>query len=96
MSFSHSYDNTCSENKPFFLVQGPESVQALEIALVHLLFNVLGVLLIFGIPVLRTLPIRAAEGLAVAAVTRRWVVVLYVLGVFFFVPGTLLGISWLL
>jgi sodium-dependent phosphate cotransporter len=74
-------------------VSGPQSVPALEIALVHLLFNALGVMIIFGLPVLRPLPVQFAEGLASLAVKQRWIVVAYVLGVFFLIPGLLLAVT---
>jgi solute carrier family 34 (sodium-dependent phosphate cotransporter) len=77
-------------------VSGADSLQALEIALVHLLFNTFGVLILFGLPLLRGLPLAAAEWLAQAAVKNRWVVLVYVMGVFFVIPGLLLGVTSLL
>ncbi|MGL5770297.1 MAG: hypothetical protein ACRCYI_10965, partial [Plesiomonas shigelloides] len=62
----------------------------LQIALVHLSFNVLAVLVIYGIPALRRLPLRAAEGLASLAIKNRMAVLGYLSGVFFVLPGILL------
>lgn len=64
---------------------------ALTIALVHTWFNVLGIVILFGIPWLRPLPIRAAELLAELAVRRRSVAVGWTLGVFIIIP--LVGIA---
>lgn len=62
---------------------------ALQIALAHLLYNLLGVVVIYGIPWLRTLPMLAAEWLARVASERKGLAVAYTLGMFFVVPGVL-------
>ena len=64
---------------------------ALSIALVHTWFNVIGILVLFGIPFLRPLPIRAAELLAEIAVRRRTFAFVWVLGMFIIVP--LIGVA---
>jgi len=64
---------------------------ALTIALVHTWFNVIGIAMLFGIPFLRPLPIRAAETLASIAVQRRSVAFGWTLSVFIIIP--LLGIA---
>ncbi len=64
--------------------------EALTIALVHTLFNVGGILLLYPITALRQIPIRGAETLAKVTVERRSLAVAYVLGMFILVP--LLGI----
>ncbi|KAB7687121.1 Na/Pi symporter [Plesiomonas shigelloides] len=71
-------------------ISGPNALLALQIALVHLSFNVLAVLVIYGIPALRRLPLRAAEGLASLAIKNRMAVLGYLSGVFFVLPGILL------
>jgi sodium-dependent phosphate cotransporter len=65
--------------------------EALTIALVHTWFNVFGIVILFGIPWLRPLPIKAAELLAELAVRRRSIAVGWTLGVFIIIP--LLGIA---
>lgn len=66
--------------------------EALTIAIVHLLFNCLGVLLFFPIPAMRAIPIRAAEGLArMASRSRVWALA-YVFGAFVVLPLS----GWLL
>lgn len=68
---------------------------ALEIALVHFLSNFLGVLVIFGMPLWRILPVWADDPLAAAAGRHRGFAVADVLGVFFALPGFLLLIPFL-
>lgn len=74
-------------------VSGEQAIPALEIALVHLLFNTFGVIVIYGIPVFRRLPILSAQTLANVACERKEVAFFYILSVFFLVPGLLLGAS---
>ncbi|HLL85171.1 MAG TPA: Na/Pi symporter [Longimicrobium sp.] len=64
--------------------------EGLTIALVHLLFNVVGILILYPVPKVRMVPIRLAEGLADAAVRRTRVVIAYVVTVFLVLP--LLGV----
>jgi len=59
---------------------------ALTIALVHVLFNVIGVSLILPFQSVRRIPMRLAEGLAAATAKNRIWVVVYVLGVFVVLP----------
>jgi len=65
--------------------------EALTVALVHTLFNVSGILIIYPYKPIREIPIRLAEGLAKLAVERHVVVVAYVVGLF--VIGPLLGVA---
>ena len=74
-------------------ISGPSAIFALQIALVHLIYNVLGVVVIFGIRVLRELPVLGAETLARVATERKSVALAYVLGVFFVIPGILMAIT---
>lgn len=60
---------------------------ALVIALVHMLFNVVAIALVYPVPAVRYLPVRLAEALAAAAIRRRWIVVVYVIGLFLVVPA---------
>ena len=62
------------------------SPAAITIAFVHFLFNVLGVCLLYPIPLLRKIPIAAAKWLGELAYVKRRYAVLYVLTVFFFIP----------
>lgn len=63
-----------------------ERPEGLTIALVHVLFNVFGIVLFYPIPALRAIPLRLATGLADLAQRRkRWVLV-YVVTAFLIVP----------
>ena len=64
--------------------------EGLTIALVHLLFNVVGIALIYPVPAVRMVPIRLATMLADAAVRRRGVVIAYTVTLFLLLP--LLGV----
>jgi len=64
--------------------------EALTVALAHTTFNVLGILLLYVVPIARSLPLIGAERLADVAVERRTLAVAYVAVVFIIVP--LLGV----
>ena len=74
-------------------ISGANSVFALQIALVHLLYNLFGVIVIYGIPFLRELPIKGAETLADVAVKNKLVALGYIAGMFFVIPFVLIGVS---
>jgi len=63
---------------------------AISIAIAHFLFNFIGVLLFFPVPVMRRLPMALAEGLGRLALKYRLVGFVYILVTFFFVPFTLI------
>jgi sodium-dependent phosphate cotransporter len=65
--------------------------EALTVGLVHTIFNLSGILILYGIPWLRPIPIKLAEGLAGIAVERRTMAVVYVVGAFIVVP--LVGVT---
>lgn len=60
--------------------------EALTIAFVHTLFNVVGIALIWPIPAIRYLPVKAAELLAEVATNRRIWALVYVVGMFIVIP----------
>jgi len=72
------------------------NVTATAIAFSHLLFNAIGVFLIYPIKIFRTIPIRLAKGLGNLAFKKRRYAVMYVLTVFFIIPFILIMISELL
>ena len=59
---------------------------AVTVALVHLLFNITGIIIIYPIPALRHIPVRLARALAAQTARRRWFSVVYMVGVFFVMP----------
>ncbi|MBD5772118.1 Na/Pi symporter [Marinomonas colpomeniae] len=66
---------------------------ALQIAFIHLVYNILGVVVIYGLPILRNLPVKAAEALGATAAENKFAALGYILGVFFVAPALCLGIS---
>jgi sodium-dependent phosphate cotransporter len=77
-------------------VTGVNAVFALQIALIHFLYNVIGVITIYAIPILRELPIKAAETLSVVSQKNKLYVAGYMLLVFIIIPLSLIGTSELL
>jgi len=63
---------------------------AISIAIAHFLFNFIGVLLFFPIPVLRKLPMELASGLGKLTLKYRLAGFVYLLVTFFFVPFSLI------
>ncbi|NDL58251.1 Na/Pi symporter [Phytoactinopolyspora mesophila] len=71
-------------------VSGPQALPALEIAFVHLLFNLFALVLIFSIPFLRDIPLRGAQWLSSLAAERKIFAAAWVVGTFFLLPGVLI------
>src|SRR6056297_3834160 len=74
-------------------ITGPTAILALQIALLHFLFNLTAILLIFSIPLLRNVPPAFAEYMAATTQKNRWFVGAYIATLFFLFPLLLLGIS---
>ncbi|KKD60297.1 sodium:phosphate symporter [Grimontia sp. AD028] len=74
-------------------VTGPNAVFALQIALVHLAFNIMATLLIFGTPFLREIPLKCAEMLGDAAAKNKMAVVAYLGLVFIAVPSLVMLVT---
>ena len=68
-------------------VTGANQVFALQIALVHLLYNVLGVLVFLYTPWLKDLPVRSAEWLGNKTEEHRGWAFGYIGSIFFVLPG---------
>jgi len=72
----------------------PELAQAaVQIALVHLCFNLMGTILIYGVPFLRAIPLHLARRLADLAVRHKTAAIGYIIGLYFVLPLALLGIT---
>lgn len=67
-------------------ITGEAALPALQIALVHLTYNVLGVVVIYGIPLFRNIPVQNARALARLTRKRKSVALAYILSVFFVIP----------
>ena len=77
-------------------ITGVNAIFALQIALIHFLYNLIGVLVIYTIPPLRDIPIKAAEILSTLAQRNKLYVAGYMLLVFVIIPLILIGTSELL
>uniref|UniRef100_A0A6Q2XI29 Sodium-dependent phosphate transport protein 2A n=1 Tax=Esox lucius TaxID=8010 RepID=A0A6Q2XI29_ESOLU len=71
---------------------GDKLEAAIQIALCHFFFNILGILLWYPIPVTR-LPVRMARALGERTSKYRWFAVLYLLVCFLLLPSLVLGLS---
>ena len=69
---------------------------AIVIAFVHFLFNLIGVVVIYPIKPFRTIPVNLAKALGDLAYEKRHYAIMYVLAVFFVVPGLLILVYKLL
>ncbi|WP_341495952.1 Na/Pi symporter [Photobacterium damselae subsp. damselae] len=74
-------------------VSGPNAVFALQIALVHLAFNVMATVVIFGIPFLREIPLKCAGFLSELATKNKAAVAGYLGLVFIAIPGSILAFT---
>jgi sodium-dependent phosphate cotransporter len=71
-------------------ITGSAAEAALTIALVHFFFNFLAVIIIYGIPVLREIPLKAAERLAEVGSNNKFLALAYVIGTFFVLPSLIM------
>ncbi|MCY4379131.1 MAG: Na/Pi symporter [Candidatus Dadabacteria bacterium] len=77
-------------------ITGPTHAIAHQIAIAHLLYNLLGVIVIYSIPWLRNIPMAGAEWIARLADERKGLAIAYILLVFFGVPaGLVFSYAWL-
>ncbi len=74
-------------------VSGEYAVFALQIALVHLVFNIMATVFIFGIPFLRELPVKGADYISDMAIKNKAVVAGYLASIFVVIPGTILALT---
>lgn len=75
------------------LAASPDALHdTLQIALVHLFFNITGILLFYPIPFMR-FPIPMAKFLGNETAKYRWFAILYLVGMFFLLPAIVLGLS---
>ncbi len=76
-------------------ISGAGQFFALQVALVHLLYNVIGVLVFLTIPVLKDLPVRCAQALGNRVEENRFWAFGYVFAVFFLLPGAVFAGEYL-
>ena len=70
-----------------------DSIVGFQVAMIHVLFNVFGVLIFYPVPIIRRLPIRAAKALGYFAFKYKLFPIIYILLAFFAWPLLILGIS---
>jgi len=70
-----------------------DKIEALQVALAHLFFNISGILIWYPIPFMRRVPLNAARQLGKATRIWRGFPIVYIAVVFFLIPGILLGVS---
>jgi len=75
-----------------FAAGGDKVQAALQIALVHLLFNLTGIIMFYPVPVMRW-PISIARVLGNTTAKYRWFAVVYLSFMFFIFPITMFGLS---
>merc|ERR1712050_758147 len=66
---------------------------AVQIAMVHLCFNILGIMIWFPVPLMRRIPLAGARLLGLYASFYRIFPLIYILSAFVVVPGICLGVS---
>jgi len=69
------------------------NVAAISIAFVHILFNFIGVVFISQVSLFRQIPLKLARGLGELAYHKRRYAFVYVIGLYFIVPATLIFVS---
>ena len=65
----------------------------MQVAMVHLFFNISGILMWYPIPFLRKIPIAAAKYLGNTTAEYRWFAVVYLIMMFFVFPAIVFGLS---
>lgn len=66
---------------------------AISIAIAHFLFNFIGVLIFYPIPILRRIPLELANRLGKLTLKYRLTVFVYILMIFFFIPFSLIYLN---
>ncbi|MES1921612.1 hypothetical protein MHBO_003140 [Bonamia ostreae] len=78
----------------FFAALGEGEPSGLQIAICHFLFNFFGILVFYPIPYMRSLPLESSRALGYQVSKNRIYGILFILVVFFVIPGALLGLSF--
>ena len=77
-------------------VSGPNATAGVEIALVHLLFNLSGILLVYPVAAIRQVPLRLALAVTRVALRSRAMMTFWIVALFYGVPALVLLINhWL-
>jgi len=65
----------------------------LQVALCHLFFNIIGILIWYPVPKVRNVPIDLAKGLGNTTAKYRWFALVYLFLMFFILPAGVFGLS---
>ena len=74
-------------------VSGPNAAAGLEIALVHLLFNLSGLFLIYPVEPIRRVPLRIARAVTVQAMRSRRLTVVWIALLFYGLPALFIAVD---
>ena len=74
-------------------VSGPNASAGLEIALVHLLFNLSGLLLLYPVKVVRRIPLVSARAVTQLALRSRKLTVIWIAFLFYGLPALCIAVS---
>lgn len=74
-------------------VTGVNAGFALQIALVHLLYNILGVVVIYGVKVLRDMPIQLSTALSEKVAEQKLYGLAYIVTLFFLLPLSIITVA---
>ena len=77
-------------------VSGPNAIYGLEIALVHLMFNLTGTVMIYPLKITRSVPLRLARYVTTLALRSRKLTLFWVAALFYGVPAVLLLVDRLI
>jgi solute carrier family 34 (sodium-dependent phosphate cotransporter) len=73
-----------------------DSTKAIQIAVCHFIFNIMGIIIWFPLPVTRKIPLGMAYRLGDLVTTYRWFGIFYITYLFIAIPLISLGISYII
>ncbi|XP_074652263.1 sodium-dependent phosphate transport protein 2B-like isoform X2 [Tubulanus polymorphus] len=71
---------------------GKQLPNAMQVAFCHLFFNITGIIIFYPIPFMRKIPINMAKFLGMRTSNYRWFPIVYLIFVFFLLPGAIFGL----
>jgi len=69
------------------------NIAAMSVAFSHLVFNLIGLFFIYPIPILREIPIKLAKWMGNLAFRKRRYAIIYIIALYFVIPGLMIFIS---
>ncbi|MCY7294646.1 Na/Pi symporter [Alteromonas sp. a30] len=74
-------------------ITGPNADVALQVAFVHLMYNVLGVVLIYSVKLLRNVPLHLSSALSDVVAEHKLFGLAYIITLFFLVPLSVIAVA---